>query len=123
MPGIDHSSDEHGLGRNELLAAAIQSSEDAILVKNLDGVIQTWNHGAESLYGYREEEVIGRSAILLLPPDRVDEEAEILARIRDGERVDHFETIRLRKDGSHISVSLTISPVRWADGQIIGASH
>jgi len=123
MPGIDHSSDEHGLGRNELLAAAIQSSEDAILVKNLDGVIQTWNHGAESLYGYREEEVIGRSAILLLPPDRVDEEAEILARIRDGERVDHFETIRLRKDGNHISVSLTISPVRWADGQIIGASH
>jgi two-component system cell cycle sensor histidine kinase/response regulator CckA len=123
MTDIYYILGEHRLGRNELLGAAIESSEDAIVVKDLDGIIKTWNQGAERLYGYREEEVLGRSAILLLPPDRTDEEAEILTRIRNGDRVVHLETTRLRKDGTLISVSLTISPVRSADGQIIGASH
>lgn len=108
--------------RNDLILAAFECSEDAIAVKDLDGIIRAWNQGAERLYGYRQDEVVGRSAILLLPPDRADEESTILARIRNGERVDHFETTRLRKDGTRISVSLTISPVMW-NGQMIGASH
>src|SRR5213593_3199435 len=123
MTDIYYILGEHRLGRNELLGAAIESSEDAIVVKDLDGIIKTWSQGAERLYGYREQEVLGRSAVLLLPPDRTDEEAEILTRIRNDDRVDHFETTRLRKDGTLTSVSLTISPVRSADGQIIGASH
>ena len=123
MGKVDRNSSEHLPGSNDLLAAAIECSEDAIIVKDLNGIIQTWNRGAEKLYGYRQEEVTGRSAILLLPPDRPDEEAGILSRIRAGELVEHFETVRMRKDGAPISVSLTISPVSAADGRIIGASH
>lgn len=109
--------------RNELLASLVESSEDAILAKNPYGIIRTWNRGAERLYGYKAAEVIGRSAILLLPAERAGEEAEILERIHRGERVDHFETTRLRKDGTLISVSLTVSPIRDDAGVIIGASH
>jgi PAS domain S-box-containing protein len=109
--------------RNELLASLVESSDDAILAKDLDGIIQTWNRGAERLYGYKAAEVIGRSAIVLLPAERAGEEAEILERIHRGERVDHFETTRLRKDGTLISVSLTVSPIRDDAGLIIGASH
>jgi PAS domain S-box-containing protein len=122
MDGIDHIPHQLPVSKNELLIAAFEWSEDAILVKDLDGVIRTWNKGAERMYGYREEEVVGRSALLLLPADRTNEEAEFLSRIRDGGFVDHFETIRLRKDGTRVSVSLTISPVRLA-GEIVGASH
>jgi PAS domain S-box-containing protein len=89
----------------------------------LDGTIATWNAAAERIYGYPAEDMIGRPMALLLPPDRANEEEEILARIRRGERVDHFETKRRRKDGSTIDVSLTISPVRDENGRVVGASH
>ena len=104
------------------LAAIVASSEDAIVSKNLDGIIATWNQGAERLFGYKAEEVIGWPITILIPPDRLGEEPEILARIRRGERVDHFETVRRRKDGSLVDISLTISPVRDEEGRIVGAS-
>lgn len=104
------------------LAAIIESSEDAIISKSLQGVITTWNKGAERLFGYTAEEAVGRPITMVIPEDRLDEEPTILARIRSGERVDHFETIRRRKDGTFIDISLTISPIRDGDGNIIGAS-
>jgi PAS domain S-box-containing protein len=104
------------------LAAIVQSSDDAIISKTLDGIIVTWNEGASRIFGYSADEVIGRPVTLLIPPDRLGEEPGILARLRAGERVDHFETLRVRKDGSIVNISLTISPVRNADGEIIGAS-
>jgi PAS domain S-box-containing protein len=104
------------------LAAIVESSEDAIASKNLNGVIQTWNAAAERVFGYRAEEAIGRPITMLIPADRQDEEPGILARIRRGERVDHFETVRRRKDGHLIDVSLTISPIRDSRGRIVGAS-
>src|ERR1700730_4631416 len=103
--------------RNELLAALVDSSHDAIIGKDLNGIIQTWNKGAELLYGYTKEDVIGRSAIILLPSERANEEREILERIRAGESVNHFETSRIRKDGTRISVSLVVSPIRNAEGK------
>ncbi|MBV9742932.1 MAG: PAS domain S-box protein, partial [Acidobacteriia bacterium] len=105
------------------LAAIVQSSDDAIVGKSPDGVIQSWNDGAEQLYGYKAEEVIGRPMLELLPPDRRHEELEILERIRAGIRVVHFETVRVRKDGTPRDVSITISPIRDKTGQIVGASH
>jgi PAS domain S-box-containing protein len=104
------------------LAAIVESSDDAIVSKNLDGVIQTWNAGAERLFGYRQDEAIGRPITMLIPEDRQDEEPGILARIRRGERIQHFETVRRRKDGSLIDISLTVSPIRDRHGRIIGAS-
>jgi PAS domain S-box-containing protein len=104
------------------LSAIVESSEDAILSKNLDGIIQSWNKGAEHLFGYTAEETVGRSVLMLIPEDRHDEEPGILSRIRRGERVEHFETLRRRKDGSLIDISLTISPMRDARGNIVGAS-
>ena len=105
------------------LAAIVESSEDAIVSKTLDGTILTWNSGAEHVYGYAAAEAIGQPMTLLLPEDRPDEETAILQRIRRGERVEHFETVRRRKSGELIEVSLTISPIRNGDHQIIGASH
>jgi PAS domain S-box-containing protein len=105
------------------LATIVESSDDAIIGKDLDGIIQTWNSGAERVYGYCRDEVLGRSMALLLPPERPDEEAEILARIREGERLDHYETVRLRKDGRRINVSVTVSPILDVRGNVIGASH
>ncbi len=90
--------------------------------KNLDGIIMSWNQGAERLFGYTAAEVIGKSINMLIPPDHIEEEPEILARLRRGERVDHFETIRVRKDGSRLNISLTISPVKDAQGRVVGAS-
>ncbi|MCP1767203.1 PAS domain S-box-containing protein [Bradyrhizobium japonicum] len=104
------------------LAAIVESSDDAIVSKNLDGIIQTWNEGAERLFGYRKEEVIGRSIMLLIPKDREGEEADILARIRRGEPIHHYETVRRRKDGGMVDISLTISPIRDRSGRIVGAS-
>jgi PAS domain S-box-containing protein len=104
------------------LAAIVESSDDAIITKNLDGVIQSCNAAAERLFGYKPPELIGQSVRILIPPDRQAEEDEILARIRRGERVDHFETVRLAKDGRQIDISLTVSPVRDASGAIIGVS-
>jgi PAS domain S-box-containing protein len=104
------------------LAAIIESSDDAIVSKTLQGIIRTWNLGAERMFGYTAEEVVGRSVTMLFPPDRINEEDLILGRIQRGDRVDHFETVRLRKDGTPLEVSLTISPVRDAAGNITGAS-
>jgi PAS domain S-box-containing protein len=108
--------------RYRQIAAIVESSDDAILSKNLDGIIASWNGGAERLFGYTADEVIGKPVTMLIPVDRHNEEPAILARIRSGERVDHYETIRQRKDGSLVDISLTISPVRDPDGKIIGAS-
>ena len=105
------------------LAAIVESSDDAIISKDLNGIIQTWNKGAERLYGYSSPEMVGRSMELLLPHDRPDEERLILKRLAKGERVDHFETVRLRKDGKSIEVSLSISPISDKDGIVRGASH
>jgi PAS domain S-box-containing protein len=104
------------------LAAIVESSDDAIVGKTLDGIIRSWNTGARRIFGYTAEETIGRSVLMLLPLDRHDEETAILARLRAGERVDHYETVRRRKDGSLIDISLTVSPVRDRRGRIIGAS-
>jgi PAS domain S-box-containing protein len=105
-----------------LLASIVESSDDAIVSKNLDGIIMSWNQGAERLFGYTAAEAIGKSINILIPPDRFEEEPGILARLRRGERVDHFETIRVRKDGSRLNISLTISPVKDAQGVVVGAS-
>ncbi|MFC4172983.1 sensor histidine kinase [Microvirga sp. GCM10011540] len=104
------------------LAAIIESSDDAIVSKNLESIVTSWNKGAERLFGYRAEEMIGNPITILFPEDRQDEEARILERIRRGERVEHFESIRRRKDGSLVEVSLTISPIKDAQGRIVGAS-
>jgi PAS domain S-box-containing protein len=102
--------------------AIVRSSDDAIISKDLDGIITSWNEGAERIFGYMAEEVIGKSIIILIPPDRHHEEGLILESIRRGEHDDHYETIRRRKDGSLLDISLTISPVRDANGKIVGAS-
>jgi PAS domain S-box-containing protein len=104
------------------LAAIIESSDDAIISKNLNGIITSWNNGAELLFGHRAEEVIGQSITILIPEGRQDEEPRILHRIRAGERIEHYETVRRRKDGRLIEISLTVSPVRDAHGKIVGAS-
>jgi len=104
------------------LASIVESSDDAIISKDLNGIINSWNRGAEWLFGYTSEEVIGRPVTILIPPERVDEEPSILARLRRGERIDHYETVRRRKDGSSVDISLTVSPILSADGRIIGAS-
>lgn len=104
------------------LSAIVDSADDAIISKDLNGIIKTWNAGAERVFGYRAAEVIGKPVRILIPADRQPEEDSILARLRQGERVNHFETVRLRKNGEPVDVSLTISPVRSRDGAIIGAS-
>ena len=104
------------------LASIIDSSDDAIVSKNLDGIIRSWNNGAERIFGYSASEAIGQPITLVIPQDRHSEEREILTRIRRGERIDHFETVRQRKNGSLIVVSLTVSPVKDANGKIVGAS-
>lgn len=104
------------------LAAIVENSNDAILSKMLNGTITSWNASAERIFGFSAEEVIGQSILILVPEDRVQEENTILEKIRRGERVEHFETVRKRKDGSLIEVSLTVSPVRGKKGRIIGAS-
>jgi PAS domain S-box-containing protein len=104
------------------LAAIVESSDDAIIGKDLYGVITSWNKSAERLYGYTAEEVVGQPVLILIPPDRRDEEPAILARLRRGERIDNYETVRQRKDGTLVDVSLTVSPIIDHDGTIIGAS-
>jgi len=104
------------------LAAIVESSDDAIVSKTLDGVITSWNHAAERMFGYAPAEAIGRNITLIIPPDRLEEETRVLASIRAGRRVEHFETIRVAKDGRQVAVSLTVSPVKDSSGRIIGAS-
>jgi PAS domain S-box-containing protein len=112
----------HAEENTNLLAAIVESSDDAIVSKNLDSIILSWNRGAERLFGYTAAEAVGKSIALIIPPDRLDEEPIILERLRRGERVDHFETMRVRKDGKPLHVSLTISPVKDGAGRIVGAS-
>ena len=104
------------------LAAIVSSSDDAIISKDLNGVIQSWNRGAEKVFGFTAGEAIGKNITIVIPEDRLGEETEVLARIRAGMPVDHFETVRRRKDGELINISLTVSPIRDESGRIIGAS-
>jgi PAS domain S-box-containing protein len=104
------------------LAAVVESSVDAIISKTLDGTITSWNKGAELMYGYAAEEVIGRPVTILIPPSRADEEPAIIERLRRGEKIEHYETVRMRKDGTLLDVALAVSPLKDADGRIIGAS-
>ncbi len=104
------------------LAAVVANSDDAIITKNLDGIITSWNKGAERIFGYTAEETIGKPISMLIPLDRQNEEPGILARLRRGDRVDHYETVRQRKDGTLLHISLTVSPLRDGTGRIVGAS-
>jgi PAS domain S-box-containing protein len=122
----DRKQIENALGETEQrlrwLASIVESSDDAIVSKDLDGIVTSWNRGAERIYGHTAAEAIGQPITIVIPENRQDEERDILARIRRGERIDHFETVRQRKDGSLIVVSLTVSPVKNAEGKIVGAS-
>lgn len=104
------------------IGSVVESSDDAIVSKNLDGIVSSWNRGAARLFGYSAQEAIGQPITIIIPQERLDEERQILTRIRRGERIDHFETIRQRKDGSLLAVSLTVSPVKNSQGTIVGAS-
>ncbi|HEY3778657.1 MAG TPA: PAS domain S-box protein [Rhizomicrobium sp.] len=106
----------------EHLASIVEYSDDAIISKDLNGIILSWNRGAELLFGYTAEEAVGRPVTILIPESRMDEEPDILARIRSGERIDHYETVRRRKDGTLVDISLTVSPMRDGKGQIVAAS-
>ena len=110
-----------GLSTQAFLAAIVESSDDAIYGKTLEGNILSWNHGAERMYGYSAAEIVGRPVSVLVPPIRADEIPEILERLKRGERVDHFETVRVRKNGETFDVCLNASPVRDASGKILGA--
>jgi len=105
-----------------LLAAIVDSSQDAIITKTFDGVIRSWNASAERVFGYAESEAVGKPITLIIPPELLDEEKDILARLRRGERIEHYETVRVTKDGRRIDISLTISPLRDSHGDLIGAS-
>jgi PAS domain S-box-containing protein len=111
-----------GLGTQDFLAAIVDSSDDAIYGKSLEGVIRSWNHGAERTYGYSAAEAVGRPVSILVPPGNPDEVPQILEKIKRGERVDHFETVRVRKNGETLDVSLTVSPIKDASGRVVGAS-
>src|SRR6516162_3008597 len=104
------------------LARIVDSSDDAIVSKDLDGVIRSWNRAAERLFGYTSEEAVGQSIRLIIPADRQSEEDHVLAHIRAGQDISHFETIRQRKDGSLIPISLSVSPVRDDTGKVVGAA-
>ena len=104
------------------LAAIVESSDDAIVSKDLNGIVISWNQAAERIFGYTAEEMVGQPIARLVPPERPNEEPEILERLRRGERIDHYETVRVRKDGTRLDVSVTISPVKDAKGRIVGAS-
>lgn len=119
---VDVGEREQADENAQRLSAIVESSDDAIISKDLDGVIMSWNAGAERIFGYTPDEVIGKFVTVLIPENRFDEEPGILARIRRGERIDHYETIRKRKDGTLIDISLCVSPIRNEEGRIVGAS-
>jgi PAS domain S-box-containing protein len=112
----------HDIDPAAWLASIVENSDVAILSKTLEGIISSWNPGAMRLFGFTAEEAIGRSITIIIPDDRLPEEAEIIGKIRRGESIDHFETVRRRKDGSFVDISLTVSPIRGDDGRIVGAS-
>jgi PAS domain S-box-containing protein len=119
---VDLTDRDRASEYEQRLISIVTSSDDAILSKDLNGIITSWNRGAEQLFGYTAEETVGKPVTMLIPTERRDEEPKILQRIRSGERIDHYETIRRRKDGSLVEISLTVSPIKNADGEIIGAS-
>jgi PAS domain S-box-containing protein len=119
---LDMTELKRAEGASHHLAAIVESSDDAIISKDLDGIITSWNTGAERIFGYLAEEMIGRSIKVLIPPDHHDEEDTILERIRAGQRIEHYETVRQRKYGGLVDISLTVSPIKNAHGQIVGAS-
>ena len=127
---LEESPLSGGVGENSLTrdraarhyAAIVESSDDAILSKDVNGVITTWNRGAQRLFGYTAEEVVGRPVTIIIPTDRHDEEPKILERVRRGERIEHYETVRQRKDGSLVDISITVSPIQGENGEIVGAS-
>ncbi|MGI4879367.1 MAG: CheR family methyltransferase [Janthinobacterium lividum] len=119
---VDITESKHAEAVERQLASIVESSEDAIISKSLDGIVTSWNEGAERLFGYTAGEMIGKPITVLIPSDRVDEEAGIVERIRRGEHVEHYETVRQSKDGSAVWVSLSVSPIRDAQGNVIGAS-
>lgn len=106
----------------EMFAAIVESSHDAIISKDLNGIITSWNSSATRLFGYVPDEILGRSVTTLIPPDRQDEESHIIGLVRRGERIEAYETVRQRKDGSLVEVSLTVSPIRNSEGRVVGAS-
>jgi PAS domain S-box-containing protein len=133
MPNQEQPKDSGGLRINwskehspELAAswllAIVESADDAIVTKTLEGIITSWNRGAERMFGYAADEIIGQPVTVLIPPDHIDEEPEIIKRLRKGERIEHYETVRVRKDGTMIDISLTVSPIRDANNKVIGAS-
>jgi PAS domain S-box-containing protein len=105
-----------------LLAAIVESSDDAIVSKDLNGIVTSWNKAAERIFGFKAEEMIGKSITKIIPPELHDDEPRILAKLRAGERIDHFQTVRMRKDGERLDVSLTVSPIRDNNGKVIGAA-
>jgi PAS domain S-box-containing protein len=105
-----------------LLSAIVESSNDAIIIKSLDGIIQSWNAAAERVFGFTSEEAVGQHISLVIPPERIGEEDRIIASLKAGQRVEHFETVRRGSAGQHIHVSLTISPIRDDSGKVVGAS-
>src|SRR5262249_42354164 len=116
------TEERHAERAGRRLAAIVESSDDAIISKDLDGIVTSWNIGAQRIFGYTAAEMIGESIRRLIPADRQSEEDEVLARIRRGDKVDHYETIRCHKDGREVPISLTVSPVRDAEGRVVGAS-
>src|SRR6185503_7780927 len=118
-PSVPHDDAEIATAR---LAAIVEFSDDAIVSKTLDGVITSWNRSAERMFGWTAAEAVGRDITLIIPKDRHAEEHVVLARLRRGERIEHFETVRVRKDGTSIDISLTVSPVLNASGAVVGAS-
>lgn len=119
---IDITQQKQSEERAATLASIVESSDDAIISKNLDGIITSWNHAAERIFGYTAEEMIGQSVITLIPAERENEEPKIIEQLKRGERVDHFETQRITKNGALIDLSLTISPLKDKEGNVIGAS-
>lgn len=119
---VDVSDRDRADDYAQRLSAIVESSDDAVVSKDLNGVIMSWNAGAERIFGYTAEEVIGKSITVLIPVERLDEEPGILERIRRGERIDHYETVRRRKDGTILDVSITVSPVKDPAGRVVGAS-
>jgi two-component system, chemotaxis family, CheB/CheR fusion protein len=117
--GVERIRAEQG---SRLLASIVATSDDAIVSKDLNGIVTSWNKGAERIFGYTDGEMLGKSITILMPSARNNEESEILDRIRRGEHVDHYETVRQRKDGTLVDISLTVSPVRDATGKVVGAS-
>ena len=118
----DVTDSKRGTDAAQRLASIVEGSDDAIVSKDLNGIITSWNKGAERIFGYLAHEVIGKHVSIVIPPDRLDEEPAIIERVRRGERIEHYETVRQRKHGSRIDVSLTVSPVRDGNGKVVGAS-